>query len=73
MKHIILSLCLVSLTACKTETEFGECIGFQEDESPELKYEISVRNAVWTAIAIETVVAPVLWFLTTAKCPVAKK
>ena len=74
MKTIIMSIFVLALlTGCTESTEFGECIGLSDEEEPNLKYKISVRNAIWSFLAVETVIAPVLWATDFAKCPVARR
>jgi hypothetical protein len=71
LSALLLGICLLSTTACKSESELGECVGFDDDEErdPTLKYELSARNAFWSFIGIETIVAPVLWVTDFAYCP----
>lgn len=67
-------LLALSLTACTGGNQYGECVGLDEaDQQPNLEYKISVRNAIWSFIAIETIVAPVLWVTDFAKCPTGFK
>lgn len=72
-KLVLVAAMLLATTGCKSSTEYGECIGIVEDGDPELKYKISVRNAIWTLIGVETLIAPVLWLTDYAKCPVGSK
>ena len=69
---LVISTALLTSTACKSETEHGQCIGLDDEPRPDLQYEISTRNAVWTAIGVETIVAPVIWGLSMAYCPVGR-
>lgn len=75
MKKLIAIIALLSLiTACKGSTDYGPCKGLSEAYDDEnVVYEISVRNTFWSFIAVETVIAPVLWATSFARCPVAKK
>lgn len=57
---------------CAGETQYGECVGFGKDRVKGLKYEVSTRNAVWTVVGFETAVAPVVWALEYAYCPIGK-
>ena len=59
------------LAACKGETEHGECVGFGK-EDPALKYELSTRNAVVTAVFAGGIVVPVVWALEYAYCPTGR-
>lgn len=71
MKKLVLAAALLLSTACKGETEYGECQGFGKEE-PGLKYELSTRNAVWTAIFTAGILFPVVWALEYAYCPVGR-
>ena len=66
---------LTTAPACKGETQHGECLGFDDDEDrdPNLNYDISVRNAVWSVLGFETVIAPILFFTDYAYCPESRK
>lgn len=73
-KLLLLAVVMLSLTGCKGSTEFGECVGFGASKSdPALVYELSTRNFVWSVIFFETVIAPVVWALEYAMCPVGTK
>ena len=72
MKWLVLVVALS--TGCRSETEYGECVGLDPQErKPDLVYKVSVRNAIWSFLAIETIIAPVLWATDFAFCPVAKR
>lgn len=74
MKNVILVTFLaIGLTSCKGSTEYGECIGLVDEGDPNLVYKPSTRNAVWTVLGFETIIAPILWLTDYAKCPVAEK
>jgi hypothetical protein len=71
MKYLLLVLFLVS---CSGSNEHGECVGFSDgDRDPRLEYEVSTRNAIWSFIGVETIIAPVLWATDYAYCPVGLK
>lgn len=71
MKKFVLAAALLLSTACKGETEYGECQGLTK-QKPGLEYEISTRNAVWTALFVQSIVVPVVWALEYAYCPVGR-
>ena len=74
MKTFAFLTALLMLTSCKSYNEFGPCIGISsEDARPGLVYKISVRNTIWSFIAFETIIAPVLWATDYAQCPVGEK
>lgn len=71
MKYIFILLFLIS---CSGSNKYGECVGFSDSErNPNLIYEVSVGNAIWTVLGFETIIAPILWATDYVYCPVAKK
>ena len=74
MKKLLIVLVLMAVAGCRSETEFGQCVGLDsQEDNPELVYSFSTRNAVVAVVFVETVVVPVVWILDYARCPVAKK
>ena len=74
MKALVLIFGLsIAALGCSGSTEYGECIGVVEDGEPNLKYKVSIRNAFWSIIGFETIIAPILWATDYAKCPVGNK
>lgn len=71
----IMTLCLILglATACGTGNQYGECIGFADKKNPRLEYKVSIWNAFWTFVAVETVIAPVLWAVGFVYCPTGYK
>lgn len=67
-------LFLVLLAGCKGHTDYGECVGLDDDEKVKgLIYKFSVRNAVWSVVGFETIIAPILWMTDYARCPVGRE
>ena len=65
---------LLLVTACSGSNRHGECVGFDDaDRNPKLEYRLSVRNTIWSAIGIETIIAPVLYATDYAYCPIGPK
>ena len=71
-KILILLLCMLllfPLVGCVREVQVGSemapAYGLlnQDEVVPGVKYAISVRNAVWTALSFATIVTPVLYFM----------
>lgn len=71
-KIFILFLCMLllfPLVGCVREVQVGSemvsAYGLmnQDEAVPGVKYEISVNNAVWTALSVETIVTPILYFM----------
>lgn len=73
MKLAALGLCLAFLTGCENSNIYGDCVGFGSEGDPALVYETSVRNAVISIFFVETLIVPVVWVTSDAKCPVRKK
>lgn len=72
-KVIAIVVIAMSLSACTSKTEYGECIGILKDKDPNLKYELSVWNTVVATIFFETVVVPGVVIANQHSCPVGKK
>lgn len=72
LKNFTIAMCLL-VASCAYSTKYGKCIGWLDKEDPELEYSVSVRNAFWSFIALETVVAPIVWGFGCAKCPTGLK
>ena len=74
MKKIIwLLMCAAFITGCTAKTEYGECIGIQDDEKPELKYKVNTGNVILGVVFVETAIVPIVVLLDQFKCPIAKK
>lgn len=73
MKKTLIIAAVLLVAGCRSSTEFGQCKGLFDDSHPELKYELSTRNAVIAVMLSETVVVPVLWAYSYAACPVGRK
>lgn len=69
----IVLVCMMFLAGCTTSTQYGECIGIQEDEVPTLKYKVSGLNIVLAVIFSETFFVPLVVLLADFKCPVEKR
>lgn len=70
-KLMIVALLAVMLSACTEATEFGECIGVNGPEVPELVYEYDAWNIAMGVIFAETFIVPIVVVLDGLKCPVA--
>lgn len=76
MRKIVIVLCLVfsiGLSACKSETEYGSCIGILDEPDPALIYRPSTRNIVLGAIFFQSIFAPALVVLKEHSCPEGRK
>lgn len=76
MKRLLTAFALATFllsTSCAFETQYGECIGFDDDPDPTLVYEVSTRNVIWTVLGSESVVPIVVWALECVKCPVGHR
>ncbi len=75
MRKIALFVAL-SFSACESSNEYGECMGIADDPPASqecTRYRVSVWNAVLSFIFVETIIAPVLWATSYAKCPTSEK
>lgn len=66
---MLLGLTLFGASGCRSRTEYGECIGIQEDENTNLHYRVSTRNVILGVVFFETIFAPAVWLLADFKCP----
>lgn len=74
MKKLALILAMaLTFSACTSSTQYGECIGINDDENPALRYEYSAWNIIVGVIFVETIFVPALVVLNDLKCPVGKK
>lgn len=74
MKKFLATLCIVGLlSGCTERTEFGECIGVQEDKDPSLVYRVSKWNVAMAIIFFGTAFVPIIVGFWELSCPVAKK
>jgi hypothetical protein len=62
----------VAAAATTTKTEFGDCVGLDDDKNPELVYKTDLGNVVIGAFLVSTIVAPVYLALEAVSCPVGK-
>jgi hypothetical protein len=71
----ILLTTTLALAACKGSTQYGECVGILDEDArdPDLRYELSTRNLVWTIIFSETLLVPIVWAVGYSHCPVGHK
>lgn len=73
MRKLILVLLALSLSGCASRTEFGECVGINDEPLPNLQYRYSTRNIVLGTIFIETLFVPLIVVFNEIKCPVGAK
>jgi hypothetical protein len=74
-KMIKVGIVLAALlsASCKSDTEYGECVGMLEERDPRLTYEPSVHNIVLAVVFVETIFVPVLVVLEEHSCPTGRK
>lgn len=65
----VLIVSLLSLTACTNSTEYGECIGINDQENPALHYKYSAWNIALAIIFSETIFVPLIVIFDDLKCP----
>lgn len=62
---------LPTLSGCESENQFGKCVGIAQGDrrDPDLTYDLSIWNTVWSIIGFETIVAPVVFLHHETYCP----
>jgi hypothetical protein len=60
---------ILTLPACRKQTEYGECIGWLNHEDPRFEYQYSIRNIILGTLMSETIVVPAIVALWGYKCP----
>ena len=74
MKKLVTALLAASLLAgCTSSTQYGRCIGVNDNENPKLEYDVSAWNAFLGVIFVETIIVPLVVIFDKAKCPVGPK
>ena len=68
-----LTIAALLTTACTSETPYGECIGITDEGRADTHYQLSGWNLALSIIFVGTVIVPVLWATTYAKCPTSRK
>ncbi len=63
----------IGAAGCRSETEYGKCVGVSDDHDPALTYKVSTRNVILGVAFVETIFAPLLVVLTEWTCPVGRK
>lgn len=69
MKYLLIALLLVG---CTSKTEFGDCVGLQEDRDPRLIYKADTGNIVIGILFFEMVAPPLYVALDEFYCPVGR-
>lgn len=64
---------ILSLAACTTETEYGQCIGAFDDKDPKLVYKVSTWNVFLGVFFFEVIVPPIIVIANSTFCPVGRK
>lgn len=77
MKRVVAFLALFSVvaaaTACTSSTEYGDCIGINDTQSPKLRYRTSTGNIVLAVIFLETIIVPIVVVADELSCPVGPR
>ncbi len=71
MKYLI--VLLLSLSACTSKTQYGNCIGVTEDKNPKLEYKISTWNIIVGVTLFELVAPPLVVLFDEVQCPIGVK
>jgi len=73
-KYLLAVLVACSLVSgCRSETEYGKCVGLGDEQDPALHYKPSVRNLIVGIVFIELIAPPVIVGINEFYCPVGKK
>ena len=72
MKNLILAALLL-LAGCTSHTQYGECIGINEDKDPKLKYKADIVNVAAGVVFAELIVPPIVVLFNELYCPVGVK
>ena len=72
-RTICLTIVALSVLACRTETEYGKCVGLNDQRDSTLVYRGSTRNIVIAVVFVETIFVPVIVALNEYACPVARR
>ena len=72
MKYLILVLLLLT-SSCSSRTEFGKCVGLNQEKDQTLIYDLSTKNLVISVLFIETLFVPIVYALKQVYCPVGRK
>jgi Slime mold cyclic AMP receptor len=74
MKKLLPILFIAALLAgCTTRTDYGDCVGINDNKDTHLVYKVSVWNAVLGVVFIETIIVPIIVIIDNLYCPVSKK
>jgi len=76
MKKLIPVMFLLAfLAGCESETQYGKCVGINEEaqKKPELTYKVSTNNVIMSVLLFETAVVPIVVVMDEVYCPVGKK
>jgi hypothetical protein len=71
---LLVMLLSVSLTAaCRSETDYGQCVGVNDEKDPALVYKYSTRNIIIGLLFAEMIAPPVVVILNELQCPVGRR
>lgn len=72
-KLLLIILVTAALAGCTTTTNFGKCVGVNDEKNPSLVYKIDVWNAFLGILFVETIIVPLIVVVDELYCPVGKK
>lgn len=77
MKNVIKMFLAVSLifsaVGCTEKTQYGKCIGVNQEENPTKVYKANWWNIFVATMLAETIVVPIVTVLNQYKCPEGDK
>lgn len=72
-RYLLAVVALLSLAACTTHTDYGDCVGAFDDRDPRLTYKMSAWNIAMGVIFVEMVIPPIYVVADATLCPVGRK
>lgn len=60
------------LGGCSNATQYGKCVGIDDERDPTLKYKLSAWNIAMGIIFVEMIIPPIVVATDELYCPVAR-
>jgi len=73
MKKLAIILLMLSMSACTTKNQYGNCIGLNGNEDPKLQYNYNAWNIGIGIFFSSLILPPIFVVLDDLKCPVGTK
>lgn len=69
---VFMSAMVLVMAGCTSSTQYGDCIGINDQSNPNLHYKYSAWNIFLGIFFFETVFVPAIVIFDDLKCPVGK-